>query len=495
MIYVPEDLGLPEKFTSFRPEQQKILSAIRFGENLIVEGPPGVGKTVVGAAAQRILGAPAVYVTPNKSLQRQVADEFPHSRILMGRSNYECLLHKGLKANCCTHHKEDPCPSVEECPYRLARTAAEYADLAVLNSSVFLYISHYAGKFRRSLLIVDEADMFERTLVDFIKVEITEKDMRYLRDGGCRYPMVGMSVSEWIDWANSALPVVGRLAKESFEDEDAEESDKWKRLQGKLSYMIGHVDGSWFTEVDERLGSITFRPVLVNRYAHELVWVNHQTIILMSGTILDPNMLRRSLGLKATYVAVPCPFPVENRPVYDISKYVGNLNYKNTKELLPYMAECIEKIVDQRPDSKILVHTHSYALTRGLVALLNSDRVITHENSDDRQAVLDRFKESPLPLVLVSPSHERGLDLADDVYNVVVICKMPYGDLSSEAVQRRMALSDGGPWYRREAVSNFIQACFRGMRSDTKKCEVYVLDRTFRRHMSQFPAWFRRAIQ
>ena len=165
---------------------------------------------------------------------------------------------------------------------------------------------------------------------------------------------------------------------------------------------------------------------------------------------------------------------------------------------LPALAKALQGIMDKHPDEKMLVHTVSYKIRDFLVKKLASDRFITHAVKD-RATKLDFFKRSVKPLVLISPSMDRGVDLPEEECRVVVICKMPYPDLGDTQVNRRVhASADGNAWYAHKTVSSVIQMSGRAVRSETDQAATYILDRQFERlyneHRSLFPQWFREAV-
>jgi Rad3-related DNA helicase len=62
---------------------------------------------------------------------------------------------------------------------------------------------------------------------------------------------------------------------------------------------------------------------------------------------------------------------------------------------------------------------------------INNPRLVTH-NTQDRSEVIQRFKKSREPLVLVSPSCERGLSLDDDQCRFIIFAKAPFLSLNDK---------------------------------------------------------------
>lgn len=143
-------------------------------------------------------------------------------------------------------------------------------------------------------------------------------------------------------------------------------------------------------------------------------------------------------------------------------------------------------------------HTVSYKIRDFLVGRLDQKRILTHSTAD-RAAKLEEFKRSEKPLVLISPSMDRGVDLPEEECRVVVIAKIPYPDLGDLQVSRRVhASKDGNNWYAHKTVSSIVQMSGRGVRSETDYAATYILDRQFERvykeHKGMFPQWFKEAV-
>ena len=222
----------------------------------------------------------------------------------------------------------------------------------------------------------------------------------------------------------------------------------------------------------------------------------------MSATILDPKQICVNTGITLCsgrtyeYRELTSPFPKENRPVY--FEPCANVINKEMELALPKLARGITEILSNHPDERILIHTVSYRIRDYIRKNVATDRFITHTTAD-RAAVLEKFKSSSKPLVLLTPSMDRGVDLPDDACRVVVIAKVPYPDLTDPQIGRRLhASKDGNSWYAHRTVSTIIQMSGRGVRSATDYATTYILDaqfeRIYREYKYLFPAWFREAV-
>ncbi len=510
-MLVPTDLNLPAKFTSFRPEQLEISSKVAASTKYayLLDAPTGVGKSLIAATVQKLLGKNIVYVCTTKQLQDQPLHDFPYARTLKGRGNYPCTKYAKMfprvSAEECSKTEANPCEFEESCAYILAKRAALAAPLAVLNTSYFLTEANFVGSFSElDFLVVDEFDTIEDTLMGFIEVLITQKQLDKLE---LDPPKFKTKFESWVEWARTALRVleprlidIRRTMESPWATVDFDlmrEEKNLSRLVGKLRFFIKEVDSTWVWLPSPDRWS--FKPTWVAKYAQDNLWKHSKRILGMSATILDRFQICRNTGLdlnNVEYRQLGSPFPKENRPVY--FNPCANVINKEMQTALPKLTVAIKKILDDHLDDKILLHTVSYKIAKYLRENLHSDRIMVHDISN-RAQVLSNFKTSPRPMVLLSPSMDRGVDLPEEECRVVIVAKVPYPDLGDPQVNKRVYASrDGSHWYAHKAVSKIIQMSGRGVRSETDYAETFILDEQFRRIFSEnigmFPKWFREAL-
>jgi len=122
---------------------------------------------------------------------------------------------------------------------------------------------------------------------------------------------------------------------------------------------------------------------------------------------------------------------------------------------------------------------------------------MTHD-SDDREDKLREFKAALGPKVMISPSFDRGVDLPHEACRCVIICKVPYLNLSDDQTKARMEFPDGQRWYNLKAAQSIVQMSGRAVRSQDDFCDTWILDRQFgsllarTRHV--IPKWWQDAI-
>jgi Rad3-related DNA helicase len=508
----PVDLGLPKKFKDWRPGQLEAVEAFVNSQSFayLLDSPPGSGKSLIGAAVQKMTGLPVVYLTSTKQLQSQILGDFlKETALIMGRSNYPCALHEDdfplvTAADC----PPDGCKKSGNCAYLIAKQVAVRSPMAVLNYAYFFAESDLAGSFSGRILICDEADTLDSQLMNFISVAVTAEQ---IEDFGLPWPKHKNDFNCWLEWGQGTSPLVERMHQDlvrEFELEGAaaelnvpliRQLKKVEKLKKQMDSFVHDVTANWVFYPGTTKWE--FKPVWVRKYAQRALWRHARRALCMSGTILSGEYFARDIGLdpeQTTYSRLPCLFPVENRPI--IYRPVANVVYGSKEVELPKLALGLQQVLDAHPDQKILVHSTSYPLRAFLMANLESDRLITHE-SGNREAQLERFKASSRPLVMVSPSMDRGISLDGDLCRVVVIAKVPYASLGDPQVKRRMAggNGDGQRWYSMNTISTIIQMSMRACRSSDDWCKTYILDRQFeslyRKNIEVFPQWFKDAVR
>lgn len=201
------------------------------------------------------------------------------------------------------------------------------------------------------------------------------------------------------------------------------------------------------------------------------------------------------LVIPYTSVLVPSTFSPALRPIYLYP--IADMTYKNKEASYPTILNGIKAIGDRNPDSRILVHTVSYDLTRYLSQGMGSNRIVSYTSSNERQRAIDLYLATDNAIFL-APSLDRGIDLPDDDCRAIVIAKVPYLNLGDKQISARLHSRNGQLWYSVGAVRTMVQMSGRGMRHEEDYCETYILDRQFiglwKKNKSLFPKWWSDAL-
>lgn len=214
---------------------------------------------------------------------------------------------------------------------------------------------------------------------------------------------------------------------------------------------------------------------------------------LITDEVMLPN------GEQLGFLRIPSYFPKEHRPITPLS--VADLSLKSANaESLTLTMRMVDGLLDKHSNEKGIIHAISYALAKYILEhSRHQDRLISHSEAGTRGAALQQLIESESPLVLVSPSFGRGVDLFGDRARFQIICKIPFLDLGDKQTAKRRWSGKGGErWYLLETVRAIVQMAGRIVRSTDDYGTTYILDSRFERFFKQigkdFPPWFAEAI-
>ncbi len=522
----------------FRKYQKKAIEHILDTDKkfVMLEGPPGSGKSLIGAITG-LISENMVYLTQTKALQQQIWLDFPHFRkpgfsLLKGRNNYPCYGNNSKRADECVLKK-----CSESCEYKICKKQMLANPLRILNYSYFLTETNYVDRSKLSgipFAIFDEADVIEHLLSNFVSLAITQKNINMLKIDYPKYKTSSSdhAISNWKTWAKEAaesaddllcsittkIDSFGDLITDIWQFETIKEKKNIESLLYKLQLFIKYVDKDWiYEENSNRYGKyFEFKPTwIVSDMADEYLF-NHieDKIVFMSAKFPPIRAFCHMLGLKydnIRYINMPSTFPPENTPIYINS--VSNLKYDSIEQgpkekEIDKLCKRIVELVDNYENVKGLIHCTNYKLRNKIIDYAGkhsngnlsefgiSDRYMTH-NREDREEMLLLFKSSKDPLVMVSPSMERGISLDGDFTRFIIVAKCPYPSLADKKIKQRVYGSGkiGSYWYKSITIQTLIQAMKRGTRSENDYCDVWLLDEQIKllifRNLSMFPQYIK----
>lgn len=480
-----------------RPAQVKLLQeiqeAFQSGHRFVIcEAPPGVGKSHVAATLQRWLG-PTYVCTLTKQLQAQYLSLFEDvgARELKGRGAFDC---ERANADCSIgsiRFKHDPCgmEKTPPCPYRVARAIALASSFTLCNYASYLYNITAVTGGQRPLLVLDEGHEVEKVLMDFTSITIDAASIPVRVETPLPAPTDTEGCFEWL--------VDMLVAAEAIELEDLtpKAEKELEALTKKATYVLQLRDKEqWISEPLDRRTGFVLKPLTVRSFG-ERVFRYGARVLIMSATILDPEALASSLGIEDyAFVQAPCPFPVENRPVY-----VGTLNmtkqYRDSS--WPAMVKQIEIIFEQHENEKGLLLTPSTEMLKYIIDKLPkamSERIISAYGKT-RMDGYNRHIDGASPSVLGASGLWEGADLFGDRSRFQIIPAVPRPFWGGQIAAR--AKKDPR-WYRHRTYCQLVQGVGRSVRSETDSATTYVLDGDLlneaKRADTMLPEWFRDAM-
>jgi ATP-dependent DNA helicase DinG len=502
--------SLPSWTSTLRPHQlsgiEEILAAFDAGAKyVLLEAPPGAGKTLIADIVRQELDERAIYVCTNKSLQDQVECDFPAYPVLKGRDNY---LSQRPPATCADCNKSETracsyCEVPSACAYPTAKRRAAAAPCCVLNTSYFLSETNWTARSTFSgypFVILDEADLLQGELSRHIEIPLTATLLADLK-----VKPVGKHAhrDKWQAWVtDDVLPALNKRIDGLRSLKDKATLQEERRLRSFLrirSKLVGLTISANWVRTGWLDRECIFKPIEIDTLAKDALWRHADRWLLMSGSFLSPDMEAAWLGIpdgEWASVSIPSTFPAANRPVYPICKYSMSRSERDVS--LPFVAGQLSQIMKRHPESRILVHVNSYQNARALHDLLQSSpRITSYFSARDRDRALRWYKKHP-GAVLIAASMERGVDLPDEACDVCVVAKVPYPYLGDSQVSARMRLTNGRVWYSLETIRTVVQATQRGVRHVNDTCTTYILDKDWLRLYEEwgkyFPKWWKDAI-
>lgn len=505
-VSVSDSKSIPfRKFKSLRDGQELVIDLILKSNKkmIVVNAPTGTGKSLIGMMAGHYknnnnrqdvvdtVGRQTLYVCSSKMLQDQLHRDFPEAHLHKGRVNYVCDLYPEYTADCCSEKCEEFVSGDISCSYEDSKTKALVSRCTILNTSYYLTETNNVGRFsKRHAVIVDEADVFEDSVVDFVSLEITNSAMNKYNLG---MPDKVTKLDSWKLWSVNAVKQLVRYRDtyikscSGFTNDNRKEIININRLIYKIKLLVDNLDDNWLFEHKNKF---SFRPLWLSRQLLDDYLYRHaDQFVLMSATMMPSHIIQKLFCLQSSeidYIEVDCPFPVENRTL----EYRGikRLKYGENEDVI-YRE--IESIINEHKNERGIIHAVSYDRARRISSL--SKRMITH-NSYDKDMQLKKFYSTPNS-IFVSPSSERGLDLKDELARFCIIPKVPYASLGDEMTKRRSYSGNfGNHWYKSMAAQTVIQMVGRGVRHSNDYCKSYILDSSFADIVDYTPQYFRDAV-
>jgi len=543
-----------EQYFPFKSPRTEQIDAINFILRSFIEDSKrfviadlgtGVGKSAIAVTVARYLNAHdppptdlgrdgkletqpgAWFLTTQKILQEQYLSDFGGShgcmKSIRSSANYTCNFSKKIS---CSEGQQmlgaadksskfwKTC--MLNCCYKLEKKAFIESPESVTNFSYALTESAGgSGKIgKRNLLVIDECHNSDPELSRFVELAITDRTASGL---GLDWPGITTHIQavKWIKeiYLMNAQRVVLEMERDVQDFKGLEGHEKeYGDLLRKCNALKSHVDkvikflqvqnpDNWLFEILPPVGGsgakITFKPIDVSPYAEDTLFRLGRRVLLMSATVIQPDIFAASLGIpeeQRACLTIPTPFPVENRPILFCP--IGSMASESIDSTLPKMVEAVKEILKEHKGQKGIIHCHSFRVANFLRKNLRDKRLIFHD-SHDREDALKKHLTSKDATVLVSPSMSEGVDLRDDLARFQIMMKVPYPSLGDKLVRKRMHKWNW--WYPMQTVKSIVQAVGRAIRNENDHAVTYILDADWKRFYGQnkglFPDAFKDAVK
>lgn len=546
---------------SYREGQREVIEFVfkSFNANkkiVILECPTGSGKSAIGMTLANSVGN-SYYLTITKVLQDQLVRDFAGSIVeLKGRGAYPCTFYerigpdfvrKGIwkqsyvdteiknKRTCsngfckskmnqrlnrslfkckqCFMSDDNGSLSIlpagmnySACPYYESVYTAINSKTVTMNFSSFLYQTAHTNRFDilRDLMIIDEGHNLESQILDFVSLTLNDK---HLSKHGIFIPDLD-SAEEYAVWFQDCglLNIINQLITEAQNDENHELADEFKSILYKYTLFIQQVmskNTEWVHEHHSgAYNEVILKPVFAMSFVYPLLFKYAKRVVIMSATILDVDIMCQSLGIKRADVAayrMKNRFPAENRPIYIDT--VGSMSGGKDKldQLKGKLVNKVNRIVNDYPNEKGIIHTHNFAIADVLLKECDSkvkSRFLFQKNFADKSEMLRAHKDS-LNSVLVAPAMHEGIDLFGDLSRFQIIAKVPYPNcFDNKQLARRVEIDRR--YYLWLTALKLIQSYGRSIRSIDDHADTYILDEAINKFHEDaeflLPKWYIDAI-
>jgi len=396
------------------------------------------------------------------------------------------------------------------CPYYEQVFKAIEAQKVLMNFSSFLYQTTLTRRFNpRDLLIIDEAHNIEPQILDFVSLSINDS---MLQNHGIFIPQLDTAL-DYAAWFSEIKfeEILRELIDLADTGENQKEADDLERLAKKYEIFMHHLSragSEWVAEYNSKdekgktWRSLTLKPVYATDFAESLLLKFGTKVLLMSATILDVDVMCRSLGLNRDEVAafrMKNRFPVENRPIYikPAAKMTGGKD--KMAEWIPKLVKSVEEIIQKYPGQRGIIHTHNFAIMEAIISKCKpaiSKRLLTQREFPDKRNMLEAHAKIP-DSVIVAPAMHEGIDLIGDLSRFQVICKVPYANFyDNEQLARRVEVDP--QYYTWLTALKLVQSYGRSIRSETDHADTYIIDAAIDKFLTDakrmLPGWFTEAI-
>lgn len=447
----------------------------------VLNAPTAAGKTrmmsTIARWAHKKYKMQSTILVPNNVLLEQVV-ESEGIYALRNMDSYSC--HAGSELSC-AERKRTMGGTCGQCVYIQKVRQVHRVPYRVAN-----YYTYLAHRLYSPVILVDEAHL----LVNMTK-ELAAKHIwvdRILLKGGdeVRLPYFVETYEQLLEW----------IVKHEFRE------PSWQALReeletGRMRYLVERGEKAYR---GRKRDCLTLLPLDTSHEPKlEVLWPAGKVkkIVLLSGTISRLEVEQLALaGKRVKYIDVDSPIEPKRRPVF-VEQGCG-LSYPVAEPTLAMLSSLCSNICNIHPKSKILIHI-PYSLSTRLLPLLQAqfgDRILSH-GREDKIAVVEQFKASKEPLVLLGSGLYEGLDLYGDDYQVQILTKVPWPFLGDPAWKY---LSETHPErYAWQAIQQVVQAAGRICRGPDDFGATFILDRSFRRlytqHQQLFPSYFKDAVE
>ena len=486
-------------FKKPRPDQLETISEVKHAiekgfKYIVLEAGTGTGKSAIAATLSQLFESSYI-LTVTKQLQDQYLDDFKDLgfKVVKGRSNFWCKAYQdeNIKKDCgmgkcliegydCNYSLKNQLNPKKDntCNYFYQKYLGLNSKTTIANYPYMFLELNYVEEFKkRDLLVCDEAHNLESTIMNQLALEFSKSDLKkYIN-----YDLSDSTVEELFKskfaWIKFVELIRDKFIKAISNCDVLEDVIYMRNIVSSCNHFLVNIvfdAESWIVDYDKCEGILQFKPYRIDNYAKMNLFNFANVCIFMSATVLDYELFARWLGISVEEIYPirrKSPFNQLKNPMIRSDKF--NLSYANIKVNAPKTLSLLKEILDYHKNDKGIIHTVSSQCMDFILNNIESDRFIAH-TSQNRSSQLQKFKTSPDPLVLVSPSMGEGVDLPGDLCRFQIIYKLPRPDWGDRQIKQRV--KKDSKWYDYQTCLNLLQAHGRGLRFEDDYCKTYFID-------------------
>ena len=478
----PQEIGLPEKFSSWRTNQAEALSVMITSRKRVVAicAPTGFGKTLCVMGAAIMSGVPTCIVTNSRGLQDQYIEAFSEIGLvdIRGRRNYDCAAKPG-----CTcedgHNSQCVFRGTINCPSSQAEMRAAASGLVVTNYAKWCSARKWGqGMSHFQQVIFDEFHEGPNALAQALQVVLNFREVsEHLKMDFPMHP----DAEEFVNWKRWAIRARAKAEDELIKAQAritgiVNPKPAWIRhfthmrnLARRLATISTASAKDWVVDVVET--GYQFDPIRPARYAEAALLLKVPKIICVSATLRPKTLWMTGIGKESyQFKEFDSDFPPERCPIY----YLPTMRVDNRAKDLAMLWLKLDQFAARRRDRKGLVHTISYARRDEIMARSSlADKMIFNPKGEPPTEMIEQFKMSKPGTILVSPSVGAGYDFPGSLCEWQFLCKVPFEPPSK--IQK--AREEDDPEYSPYRATQYMnQAVGRSMRSKEDQCETLMCD-------------------
>lgn len=483
-IPAPHDIGLPEKFERWRPQQEEALRFLLSSTKRVKAlcAPTGFGKTAVYIAYALLTGQPTCFVTDSRGLQDQLMGDFSSVGLvdIRGRRNYRCDLRDDYT---CEDGYATRCPykGTVACPSSQAEMRAATSNLVVTNYDKWTAAKKFGqGMEHFKAVVFDEGQESPNALARAASVTLNSREVEEGLGIDFLSPAEAQEFVNWKPWAAEARALAEEAtlqAKERLTGPGPKPSS-WVRhythmrnLARRLASVSTANPTNWV--VDEVKQGYQFDPVRPGRYSEAMLLLRMPNILVVSATLRPKTLFMIGIA-KATFdfKEFDSSFDPKRCPIYYVPTMFVDVKHPDKSMLWIRL----DQVAARRTDRKGIVHTTSYNYRNEVLqASRFAPSMIINEQGEAATEMVRFYKDSPPGTILVTPSVGAGYDFPGRECEWQFVCKIPFPDGRAKILKARQEDDpEYGPY---QAMTKLVQTFGRGMRYDLDQCENFIGDR------------------